>query len=229
MALKRTKPGELKNEIHHPDRIKNIGVRLPIRRKTWTVEEARRQEEMIEGLMIMGAGRGQIIAQVTRPAVPASPGQPAGLGISKSRAWVLIARIQDRWEDEDRKASRRRRGEQQRRLMRYIEACQGRRDPQNPGQWLEKPNHQALARYEKQLTLIQGTEAPVQVDLQVQHSESLAAVFSRYSLDALKAMRARALQRTALAEAYLKEHPERRPRALVEAKGETVPDDNPRP
>lgn len=182
----------------------------------WTVEETKRQEEMIEGLMIMGVSRGQIIAQVMRPVVPTSPGQPPGLGIGKARAWVIIARIQDRWEDEDRKASRRRRGEQSRRIMRYIQACQGRRDPQNPGQWLEKPNHQALARYEKQLALLQGNEAPIMVDVQVQHTESLAAVFSRYSLETLKAMRERALARKELADRYLRENPDAKvPKALV--------------
>jgi len=205
---------------HTPARPSGLGARPEAVR--WTVDETRKHVEVIEGLMVLGAGSTQIVNQVTRPVAQ------GGLGIGPSRARSLIARIQDRWEEEDRKASRRRRGEQTRRLMRYIQACQGRRDPQNPTQWLEKPNHQALARYEKQLALIQGTEAPVQVDLQVQHSESLAAVFSRYSLDALKAMRERALERKALAEAYLKEHPERRPKALVEATGETLPDAKPR-
>jgi hypothetical protein len=196
-------------EIGTPERINNAP---PNQRRRWTLEEVRRQMDFIEQLMTLGVNNSQIVAQAMRP-------HPTGIGLTRARSYTLINRVAAKWEDDDRRSSKRRRGEQVRRIMRYIQSCQGRRDPQNPAVWLEKPNYGALSRFEKQLALIQGTEAPLQVD--VQHSETLAAVFSRYTVDQLKVMKERALERKALAELALREHPELAAKTIITTSGTT--------
>jgi len=183
----------------------------------YTAEEVRRQIDFVEGLMTLGASTSAVIAQATKPA--GGPGT-GGLGISKHRTKLLVQRVQARWEEEDRERSTSRRTEAARRILRQIQNCQGRRDPRNPNVWIEKPNHTAIVRYEELLSKLQGTQAPIEIDLNVQHSETLIATFARYSVEHLQALHAKAQAKKRLAAAYLEEHPEAR--EAIEAEGVTV-------
>lgn len=187
-------------------------------RKRFTLEEVRRQLDFVEGLMVLGAANGSVVHQASRP--PGVGGQAGGLGVSKSRARMLIARVIAKWDEEDRARSTSRRHEAAARIMRQIQNCQGKRDPRNPNVWLEKPNHKALIGYERELMKLQGTAAPIEIDINVRHSETMVAVFSRYSLETLQRLHAQARVKKELAAAYLKEHPEAR--EVVEAEGVSI-------
>jgi len=188
------------------------------RKVVYSVEEVRRQLDFIEGLMTLGASTSAILAQASKPVGLA--GGHGGLGITAYRANRVIQRIQARWEEEDRERSKSRRTEASRRILRQIQNCQGRRDPHNPTVWIEKPNHVAIVRYEELLSKLQGTQAPIEIDLNVQHSETLVATFARYSVEHLQALHAKAQAKKRLAAAYLEEHPEAR--EAIEAEGVTV-------
>lgn len=193
-------------------------VKSEFQRSRYTVEEVKRQVDFVEGLMVLGVSSSAIVVQASRPP-GATPGT-GGLGVSQSRVRVLIERIKVRWEEEDAARSMSRRSEAVRRAMRQIQNCQGRRDPRNPTQWLEKPNHSAILGYERHIAQLQGTYAPIQIDVNVQHVETLAQVFSRYSIDYLRGLHAKARAKERLAKAFLEEHPEAR--ETIEAEGVTL-------
>lgn len=177
--------------------------------RRYTLEEVRRQLDFVEGLLVLGAMESAIVGQAVRT-----------LGIPKYRAKVLIQRIVARWEDENRLHSGANRNAAVRRTLKQIQNCQGRRDPRNPNVWLEKPNHLAIIRYEEHLAKLQGTYAPIEVDVKVANAEVLMAVFSRYSVDDLKRLRERAAAKKLLASKYLEEHPEER--ATIDVEGRAV-------
>lgn len=183
----------------------------PHAKKRYTVAEVQAHMEFIEGLLNLGTTHHQIAILANRP-----PAQN-GLGIPKSRAKTLIARVNQRQieEDQDRRATSR--GQQVRRLKRYIQNCQGQRDPNRRDRWLVQPNYKALGIFEKQLAKIEGNEAPTVVDVNVQHVEVMVATFRGYPLGYLEKLHARAQEKRRLAQAYLAEHPEEK--AVIDVEG----------
>jgi hypothetical protein len=184
------------------------GVR---RSKVFTREEIRKQLEFVEGLFsLSGANAAPVIAAAIKP-------PPAGLGITATRAARLIARVREAWAESDKANSDAKRQAAERRILRNIQANQGRRDPRNPAVWLEKPDYAAIARFEAILMKIQGTAAPERVEVNVSVSQTLTAVFARYPLERLRELHAAAEAKHKLAQKYLAEHPEAR--QVIEAEG----------
>lgn len=172
-----------------------------VRHKTrFSPIETRKHEHYIEGLLVLGASNSQIFHACKKPEAE------GGLGVSYQRAWRLMKRIQDRWEEEDRQRSRSLRAAASRRLLAQIQNCQGKRD--QDGNWIEKPNHAAIARYEELLATMQGTKAPIETVVTLNTSEAMQKTFARYTIEQLKEMHERAQLKKQLANKYLEEHPE---------------------
>lgn len=177
-------------------------------RRIWTPRQTAEQMAWVEAMLIEGASHHQIAKQA-RDAI----------GVGETRVATLISRVLDRWDVETSKDDGRRHAKQAQiaRIHRYIQWAKGRRDPNNPNLWIEKPNHAALAKWEELLSKVQGTQAPIEIDLNIQHTEVMVQVFARYSLDQLTSLHEEAERKHRLAEAYLAEHPEERDVITVEA------------
>ncbi len=170
--------------------------------RRWSAEETQRQLAAVEAMMREGFPSSRIIEQLRKP-------PPTGMGLSRSRCRKLIDRIDARWREEDDSPNRRAkmRSAAERRLLSGIQRAKGREDPNNPGRWLERPNHSAIARYEKLLMDLQGTAAPLEVNVSVEVRESLMLVFSQYTLEDLERMHEQAERRHRLAREYASAHP----------------------
>jgi hypothetical protein len=203
-----SKPKARAGELERQDVILP-GVVPKTARKRYTLEETRAQTDAVERMLVLGHTQQRIINQLTQPA-------PRGLGVSKHRIATILTRVFSRWEEENRASSSKNRQAAELRLLSYIQRCQGRRDPNNPNVWIERPNDSALAKHERLLAEIQGTLAPEEINVNVQITESLAAVFATYTADDLRELSEAAERKHRLAMAYLEEHPEERDMIDVE-------------
>lgn len=184
--------------------------------KIWSLAETAQHEDAVEAMLRSFRSGKSIEQQLIQPS-------PKGLGLSRYRVRLLVQRVQARWteEDKDRRAEDRRR--QIRLIEQSVQQTMGRQDPNNPGAWLERPNHSARARYLELLSRITGTEAPIEIDVNVEHRDVMVAVFSQYTLEDLEELHESATRKRQLAERYLAEHPEEeREAATIDVKGEAA-------
>ena len=197
MGRKRKEPVFDDGENNHRVTHVNVAPDGERRRIRYSAAEARRQMEFVEGLLVLGyhTGRIQVAARTT-------------LGISTSRTPIPIKRIHARWDGEAMTRSAHARTAACRRIVQQIQNCQGRRDPANPNQWLERPNHLAIVQYEKILSNLQGTNTPVEVSVTVNASEALTRSFARYTVEQLQELHKAATLKRELANRYIQEHPE---------------------
>jgi hypothetical protein len=107
------------------------------------------------------------------------------LGVGPKRVNVILQRIKDAWRTEDDENRKSAKSSTIRRIQRYIQDAQGRRDPADPKKWLEKPNFQALARFEALLADIQGTREPINIDINVRIQETVLNVIADLSPEEL--------------------------------------------
>lgn len=107
------------------------------------------------------------------------------LGVGPKRVQVMLERIKEAWKTEDEENRKSAKGATIRRIQRYIQDAQGRKDPNDPKRWLEKPNFAALARFETLLADIQGTREPITIDLNVRIQETVLNVIADLSAEEL--------------------------------------------
>jgi len=130
----------------------------------YTRAETKEQEEAVAAILPH-----QTVAAVKRA-------MRERFGITPNRTQKLVGRVRERWvrEDEASGALQVNRAEAVRRVKRQIGVASGRKD--QGGAWVEKPDHSAVARYEHILANLQGTYAPVKVDVVFRVSESIMPV-----------------------------------------------------
>ena len=164
-------------------------VRVPKRGQKYTLAEVELQMSVVEQL---------VLATQSRPAITKAMRERFGVG--SLRVLRLVARVQERWKQEDQEARPAYRAAAMRRIERYIAQARGERAPD--GTWRTKPDYPALARFESLLADIQGTRAPVQVDVSVdvRVSASLQAVIASLTPEQCAERLAAARERRALAE-----------------------------
>lgn len=170
----------------------------------YSVIETRRQEEVIEGLLMMGASDRQIQAQVCRPDGSA----PNALGVGTRRVSVICERIRARWDSEDQTQRAARKSAQLRRLMNNIQRCRSKLMDANLSERSHRGYESALHRWESLYADVGGTLAPIDVNINVHVQETLVEVFSSYSLERLQQLHEEAEREHELALAYQQEHPE---------------------
>ena len=160
----------------------------PIR---YTLEEARQHRADVEALLPHST-----IHAVLRTLQAKYP------TITKARIIKLAREVRERWvrEDEASGALQENRAAAIRRIDRYVSLAQGRRDPNNPNVWLERPNHGALARYETLKANLQGTFAPVKVDVEYRVSASIQHVVANLTAEQVAGYLAKQREMRELAE-----------------------------
>lgn len=90
--------------------------------------------------------------------------------------------LQERWKqrdtEQDRDAKRR---AQIARLHKELAWASGRRDPQDPTKWIEKPDFAAIRSFEALLAELEGTREPIKVDIDVRMTTSVVNVMANLS------------------------------------------------
>lgn len=161
----------------------------------YTLAEVQKHETVVEQLYLRGYTKTRILRDAS-----------VGLGISVARVRKLLARIQERHiaEDADQRAGWKsaqiRRVHESLREARGYNSLTGQRD--------RTPNHTAIARYEEILARIQGTYAPVEIDMNVQYTQALMNVIVHTEPEELARIVTEERERKRLADAYVDEHPE---------------------
>lgn len=120
---------------------------------SWTITETKQHESAIESMLLYGTMSSSIVRTMR-----------AQYGVGPKRVGRLIARIRDRWVAEDAEARSTNKAAAVRRLTQQIRKLTvGERDP--GGGWVVKPDPKTAARYEQLLSEIQGTKAPLEVNV----------------------------------------------------------------
>jgi hypothetical protein len=160
------------------------------KRVRYTLEETRQHTTEIEALL----PHSNVMAIVRS--------LRAKYGVSRMRVERIAREIKARWvrEDEASGALRENRASAIRRIDRYVALAQGRRDPNNPNAWIEKPNHGALARYETLKANLQGTFAPLKVDVEYRVSASIQHVVANLTAEQVAGYLAKQREMRELAE-----------------------------
>ncbi len=156
--------------------------------KRYTVAEAREHLQLVEQLMIQGTGAAAI-ARVCK----------MRLGIGAPRCAALRARVTEAWSREDSERRGELKAAQARRLQGYIQQARGRRSDDNKG-WAERPDYQAIGRFESLLADLHGTREPIKIDLTVQASASVMHVISAMTPEQVNARLQRYVELKRLAE-----------------------------
>lgn len=118
-----------------------------------SVDERRVRFEMIEGLMVAGLSVEQI-AKAARKS----------FGMTKPQTQSYVARIRDRWTEEEKEARPHNKSQATRRIVGHI--AEARRDK----------NWSAVAQLEKLLSDMQGTKEPTEINVNVDATMSQAIV-----------------------------------------------------
>lgn len=153
---------------------KSVAVRKELAKRPqriWTQDETNQQLDAIEQLMMVCTTYSKIERAMKRQ-----------FAVGAKRTENLHARVQERWAREEKAPANELRQAQIKRILSYVQNARGRRDP-TTGAWIEKPNHQALARYERELAMLQGTYRPIKVDVEVVASQAVLHVISNMDAD----------------------------------------------
>lgn len=154
----------------------------------YTRDETKQHEEAIAQLL-----PSQTLAAIARH-------MHREFGISSKRVARLAARVRERWvrEDEASGALAVNRAEAIRRVKRMLAIASGKRSAD--GAWTEKPNHAAVAKYESLLAQLQGTNAPIKLDLEVRVSASIQGVIANLTAEQVREISERQRELRELAE-----------------------------
>lgn len=180
-------------------RMKTEGHSIALGRR-WTLQEVAQQEDAIESLLRLGVNQVKICRQVKRP-------PPHGLGLPSYRTRKLVARILVRWEEANVGRREQQRLQQIEIVKQSVAETMGRRDPQT-GAWIERPNHSARRAYLELLSKLTGTQAPMELNVNVEHRDALVGVFAQYTVEELEGLHRSAEAKHRLAAAYVQEHPD---------------------
>lgn len=180
-------------------------------RRNYTTDEVREHYEFVENMMLTRPGLSdRERARITRER----------FNFGHKRLLRIQTKIRERWIKESEEKRKGNKQEQINRLFKYIDLARGRRvqvldkktrepvydEEGNPVlEWKEKPNHQALARYEALIAELLGTREPIQVSVEVQMNQAILHViqgltpeqeerlFQSYQENVMLADKARAL------------------------------------
>jgi hypothetical protein len=148
-------------------------ARMATKAKRWARSEVLRQEMQVEGMIVLGLTDRQISSELRKE----------WSGMTEARVIVLRKRIVER----ARNAQREKDPDAYRyfavqRLHQQLRNVSGRRTPDGKD-WVEKPNHQAVARYEKLIMDVEGTAADkkIKVDVDATYTQAMIQVIA--SLD----------------------------------------------
>ncbi len=145
-----------------------IGGGLPAQAVRYTRAEVAEQMRVVESLVVQCASRSSMISICRQQ-----------LNIGPSRINKLVLMVLDAWKEEDAEMKAANKPAAIRRLYRNILNAQGQQDAQ--GNWIRKPDHPSLARYEALLADIQGTREPIKVDIDVRVSTACVNVIANMS------------------------------------------------
>lgn len=120
-------------------------------------------------------------------------------GLKKTRVEDLIKRVKARWLAEDVEARPTNKSSQVRRLLGYIANARGERNDDGRG-WKVQPNYQALRAFESLLADVQGTKAPIEINVDVRVGQALREVISNMTPEQLTLRLERARAQRAAAE-----------------------------
>jgi hypothetical protein len=161
--------------------------------RSWTREEADAQEAFIENMLLERPDYTEDKrAEVVREK----------FGIGKGRLRTLTERVRSRWEKDDSKLRMQRKAEQARRLLRHMSKAQGQRDRQ--GNWVEKPNWSAVAKFEALYADLCGTREAIKIDIDVRMSEALTMVIAQMTPEQVQEQLERYNEDVRLADEYRK-------------------------
>lgn len=118
-----------------------------------TVDERKQRFELIEGLMVAGLSQEQIAKATGK-----------SFGMTKHQTMLYIARIRDRWAEEEKEARPHNKTQATRRIVGHI--AEARRDK----------NWSAVAQLEKLLSDMQGTKEPTEINVNVDATLTQAIV-----------------------------------------------------
>jgi hypothetical protein len=144
----------------------------------FSVFEVRKQVAAIEHMMTLGRTQGQIVRWMKNEAE--ENGVPS---CGWHRTINIIERVKAKWEAEDEQLRPIKKAAAIRRLMVHIDNAKGKLD--EDGRYPEA-NFAAIAKFESQLADLEGTRAPVKVDVNVQVQQSVAMVLSAMTPDQMQ-------------------------------------------
>lgn len=195
MAAKKKKPETNPADVAHDARDPAIEREVevlaadsaPVR---YARQEVRQQEEDVEQLLKNGSPPSQM-CRILRERWPR---------MSKSRVYMLVARVKDRWREESAKTREMDREAAIRRIHTYRMHAAGEFDART-GKWIRQPNHQALAKWERLLMDLQGTREAIKIDVGVVYTQAMLQVVARLDGEQASDLLEEAREQERLAEA----------------------------
>ena len=175
-----TKPLVPKKPLPTP----NIELRPAEPGKKYSPAETREHTQAIDQLLTQGHTENRIVQHMAET-----------FHVGRARTRRLIERVRAEWLKTDAETRKHERSAQVRRLKRCIRDC---KDP-NTGKVLPKMDR-AVHAYEELLAKIVGTNAPIEMNLNVQVSDALLGVINALDEDSVAAMLDEYYETKALAE-----------------------------
>jgi hypothetical protein len=167
-----------------PTTVGNFGAK----RVAWSLKEVREQLRAVEDFLVEGSQPREIL-RVLRGRWPA---------MTLGRVEKLAERVRINWLGATTEESRKHdRHAAIQRLHKMRRIASGLRD--KDGKWVDRPNHQAVARYESLLMELEGTREAIRVDVNVRHTQAMLAVVANLSGDEASEYLAEALEQERLA------------------------------
>lgn len=117
--------------------------------------------------------------------------------VGRIRTMRLIARTYERWREDDKNAVPHQKAAQSRRIAQYLQQARG---VFENGRWTVKPDWKAVAMFENILADVQGTRAPIEVNVDARVSQSLQAIIASMTPEQMAERLAVVRQRRELAE-----------------------------
>lgn len=150
-----------------------------VARRKWTQIQVSQQLQVVEGLLTQGSNANQIKQALARP--------PLNFSLGYNRVTALMARVREKWRDEDESARVAWKSAQIRRLHNHLRKAQGREpNKQVEGDKGEKINHSAVLGYENLLADLQGTKEPILVNVDVRYTEALTLTVASLTPDEIE-------------------------------------------
>ena len=170
---------------------------MGVRGRRWGLAATRQQLRVVEQLMMVGMAAPAIVRAMQQQEQQQHERFACGVG----RTALLMRRVREQWGQEDEGARPVAKAAAVRRILRYIQAAQGERRPANEGGgYRVNPNWSAVARFEALLADIQGTRAPIEVNVDVRVGQAAMVVLANMTSEQLAERLAAARERRMLAE-----------------------------
>lgn len=184
-----------------PELAKEVTKLAEVRRR-YTVAEVRHQMTRVEELMTQGAGERQIYRVLTTASPTTGVVEFAGMSLAKVRQrMVAVSRLWAEEMDRDRGALQTKRAAAIRRsheMRRWALAGERSADGRT---WVRKPDAALALRIDIHIAKLEGTLAPIKVDVGMNVSGAMMAVMANMDDDTAQALLAEAQEQERLARA----------------------------